>query len=556
MKKSLRQEEQSRRQFMSRSAASAAGLTGVVSTITNMRLMQAALASSAEEITDYKALIVLFLFGGVNTDNMLMPGASHPGRANYDNYRGVLAIPTGNQLPITAGNLSGGEESFGLHPTMPDVQNIFNNTGGAGNLSFVANVGTLIEPTIKTGDLQFNVPVPPQLFSHSDQQVQWQSSVPDQPFTSGWAGRVADILSDMNNMSNPNSKISMSVTLSGLNSLLVSVPGAPIQYSVTTDGAISLNGYGANYVNALDDPSNIYSYKNPPTSTSRRLEAFQKIMDYSHANLMEDSYNTVVKRARVNEGFVGNALDPTILTNLGLDFDNIFTTQHGVGSIDNLPSVSQQLLTIAKMIAGRDCLGNRRQLFFCSQGGYDTHQDQGGFDGTNLVAGDLDDNLTDLNNALASFNECMQALGGADPNFNYDDFLLATHSDFNRTFTPNGNVAGSSGSDHGWGGHHIVMGGGVKGGNVYGYYHDLQVTGQFDVNNIAGSRGRWIPTTSVDQFSAPLASWLGIDTGAGGSIPGSEMATIFPNLERFANPFQSTYDPSDPLANANLDYLL
>ncbi|MEM9478199.1 MAG: DUF1501 domain-containing protein [Verrucomicrobiota bacterium] len=553
MKKSLRQEEQSRRQFMSRSACSAAGMTGIVSTITNMRLMQATLASSAEEITDYKALIVLFLFGGMNTDNLLMPGPNHPGRSSYDTHRGVLAIPTADQLGITAGNLSGNDASFGLHPAMSDVQNIFNNTGGAGNLSFVANVGTLVAPTVKTGDLQFNAPVPPQLFSHSDQQVQWQSSLPDQPFTSGWAGRVADILSTSNN--NPNSAISMSVTLSGLNSLLVGLPGSPVQYSVTTNGAVSLNGYGTNYSQALSDPSDLYSYQ--ATTQGRRLEAFQKIMDFSHANLMEDSYNTVVKRARVNEGFVGNALDPSILSGLSLDFDNVFTTQHGVAAPSNLPSVSQQLLTIAKMIAGRDCLGNRRQLFFCSQGGYDTHQDQGGYDtGGNFVSGDLDDNLTDLNNALAAFNECMQQLGGADPNFNYNDFLLATHSDFNRTFTPNGQVAGSSGSDHAWGGHHIVMGGSVKGGDVYGYYHDMQLSGPLDVNSTPGSRGRWIPTTSVDQFSAPLARWLGININGDGTIAGSDMANIFPNLDRFANPFQSTFDPSDPLANANLDYLL
>jgi len=537
------------------------GLTGVVSTLTNMRLMQSALAQNTN-LTDYKALIVLFLFGGANTDNMLIPRSGHPSRANYLAGRGVLGISNAELSGhgINADNLRDpvtndltAEARFAVNPALGTrvnnqpgtcVKDIFN----AGNLSFVANVGTLVDQTIKTGNLQFSAPAPPQLFSHADQQVQWQSALPDKPFQSGWAGRVADLMTSGG--SNPDSRVSMSVSLSGLNSLLVGLPGAPTQYSVTSNGAISLAGYGTNYSGALNDPGDIYSYKN--NTSGRRLEAFQKIMDFTHANLMEDYYNTVVKRARENEGFIGESIAESNASTV--NFDDIFLAQHGLslgGSTNGLPSVAKQLLMIAKLIAGRDSLGNNRQLFFASQGGYDTHQSQG----TPGSPGDFNGLMSDLNNSLAAFNQSMEQLAAADPDFDHSDYTLATHSDFNRTFNPNGTDVASAGSDHGWGGHHIVMGGGVKGHNVYGYYPDQLINGPLDVND-ANGRGRWIPTTSVEQFSSPLAKWMGVNINGDSSIIGSEMHTIFPNLDRFANPFQSNYSPNDPLSNANLDFML
>lgn len=564
----------SRRGFLARSACSSMGLTGVVNTLAHMRLMEGALANTVGGITDYKAAIVLFHFGATDGNNLLMPDAAHPGRADYDASRGVLALPlaspggTDDPHPIVADNLAAdpaaaaGAENFALHPRLPDIKTMFD----AGEMAFAANVGTLVVPT--DSSTYNNVPLPPQLFSHSDQQNQWQSSISDVPFQSGWGGRVADLLNPAWNV--PDGKISMSVSLSGINDLQVGLLGDVTQYSVTNNGAISLNGYGTNYANALTDSADATSYTN--NGNGRRLKAFQDIMNYTHDHLFEESYNTVVRRARENEGFVGSAfeeadawLHPTAVDNNSNPWgfiEGTFLLQNGINpsannALNNVPSLSRQLISIAKMIAGRRCLGNSRQLFFCSYGGHDTHQDQGGYDGANgYVSGDLDDNMTVLNHALKAFNDVMHALETretglglpAGEEFTYDDFILASHSDFSRTFTPNGVVPGASGSDHAWGTNIYMMGGDVKGKNVFGYYPDLDPLGSWTTPG--SSRGRWIPTSSVEQFSAPIAKWLG--------IADPEIATIFPNLERFADPFTAGYDPtsfSTIHANANMDWI-
>ncbi len=561
--------EMSRRGFLARSACASMGVGGVVNTLAHMRLMEGALANTVTNITDYKAAIVLFHFGATDGNNMLMPGSGHPARSNYESHRGVLALPlsspggTNDPHPIVADNLAAdpaalaGAENFALHPELGDLKTLFDD----GELAFAANVGTLVVPT--TAATYGDVPLPPQLFSHSDQQNQWQSSIPDKPFQSGWSGRIADLLNPAWNV--PDGKISMSVSLSGINDNQVSLLGDVTQYSVTNNGAISLNGYGTNYANALSDASDPISYIR--NGNGRRLKAFQDIMNYTHDHLFEENYNVVVRRARENEGFIGNAfteanswLHPSAVDGNGNPWgfiEGTFILQNGINptsgnALNNLPSLSRQLISIAKMIAGRNSLGNSRQLFFCSYGGHDTHQDQGGYDvGAGYVPGDLDDNMATLNNALKAFNDVMKALAseptlGGD--FNYNDFILASHSDFNRTFTPNGTVPGSSGSDHAWGTNVYMMGGDVKGKNVFGYYPDLDPTGTWTTPG--SSRGRWVPSSAVEQFSAPIAKWLG--------IADTEIGTIFPNLERFADPFTAGYNPTNfdsILANANMDWI-
>ncbi|HAT19040.1 MAG TPA: hypothetical protein DCS85_02685 [Verrucomicrobiales bacterium] len=559
-----------RRAFMAKSACSAMGLTGMVNTLAHMKLMQGALANSSESLGDYKALVVLFLFGAKDANNFLMPGLLHPGRSNYDAHRGVLALPTGGNNPthpIVASNLATarsapvGAEFFELHPALPDVKTLFDD----GDLSIAANVGTLVVPTkASTYD---TVALPPQLFSHSDQQNQWQSSLPDKPFQSGWCGRIADILHPRNT----DSEISMSVSLSGINDIQAGLTQVSPQYSVTKSGAISLNGYGTQYSSALGNSQDKHSYKS--NTSAKRLKAFQDIMDYTHAHLFEEGYTNVVRQARENEGYVSASLEeagawlhPTAVDSRGSAWPYIpatFLIQHGIdpatvnsssnNALNILPNLARQLLKIAQLMAGRRCLGNRRQLFFCSYGGHDTHGDQGGYStGNGYVAGDLDDNMTVLNDALKAFNDCMHELEnhetGQDDAFSYNDFILASHSDFNRTLTPNGTIPGPAGSDHAWGTHVFTMGGDVKGGNVYGYYPDLDPAGNWSTPG--SSRGRWIPTCSVEQFSAPLARWMGVGD--------PEIATIFPNLDRFTSPFGSTYNPANynsMLSNPHMDYL-
>jgi uncharacterized protein (DUF1501 family) len=338
------------------------------------------------------------------------------------------------------------------------------------------------------------VPIPPQLFSHSDQQVEWQSSVPDKPFQTGWGGRVADLLRSRGYSGD---KVSMSVTISGINSFQVG--NDVVQYTVSPNGSISLAGYGSGSTPYSSAMSADGTYR-MNTNQGKRLKAFDDINHYVSENLLEEGYSGVVRRARQNEAVVATAF--TAAAQSGVDLDQIFSGA--------TTSLGNQLKTIAKLIAGREAIGNHRQIFFASVGGYDTHSDQ-------LTA--QASLMSELANSLKAFSGAMTALG------QNENVLLLTHSDFTRTFTPNGTNA-SAGSDHGWGGHHIVMGGPVNGGQVYGTFPNLKVGADQDVDS---NRGRWIPTTSVDQYAAVAARWMGVDTGA--------LGAIFPNLSRFDDPF-------------------
>lgn len=496
--KSLDQELLStRRHFLRQSACASLGMIGVVNTLAHLKLVNAALAQTSA-LTDYKALVVLFLFGGNDSNNMLIPRIGHPAYADYKAHRNILRIldsadpeyvaggPASIPITTTAGK-------YGVHPSMQPVADLFN----AGDLAFVANVGSLSYPITRDEYLAGNVPVPPQLFSHADQQVQWQSSVPDRPFSTGWGGRAADLLLAGGFAAG---QVSMSITIAGINSLQVG--DDVVQYSVTPNGAISLSGYNAGgtaYGAALNADG---SYK---TSTQgRRLKIFEDIMHYTHQHLLEEGYTEVVRRARASEALIGGALTGAEAT--GVDFDTIFTNAQ--------TSLGDQLKMIAKLIAGRESLGNRRQIFFCSAGGYDTHQDQLDAHG-NLMG--------ELATSLKAFRDALVALGV------HDRVLTVTHSDFTRTLTPNGTDPATSGSDHGWGGHQLVMGGPVNGGTIFGAFPSLKVGNDQDVDR---NRGRWIPTTAVDQYAAVAARWLGVENSA--------LPAIFPNIGRFANPFGGT----------------
>ncbi len=476
-----------RRDFFRQSACAALGVTGVVNTLANLRLFTAAVAQNTPR-EDYRALVCLFLNGGNDSNNLLVPRSGDL-RTDYENGRGILQIPSDQLHPIQALNDS---RDFGLHPNAAPIQEAFN----AGNLAFVCNVGTLAYPIASREDyLNRRVPVPQQLFSHSDQQTQWQSSIPDQPFQSGWGGRIADLL---HASENPDSKVSMSISLSGINSFQIGTTGAVTQFVTTPNGVAGLSGYGRNYQNALNRDG---SYKRNDQGV--RLKAFEEIMNLTHANLLEDNYNEVVRRARRAEGTIGTTLD--LADQSGVDFDELF--------INAQSNLGDQLKTVAKLIAGRSAIGNRRQIFFCRVGGYDTHQSQLPSH-ANLTA--------ELASAMQAFYQTTERLGLQ------DNITTFTCSDFARTFTPNGTDA-TAGADHAWGGHAMVMGGAVKGQQLYGQFPRLIVGAEDDAGR---SRGRWIPTTSVDQYAAVLARWFGIDSNS--------MEAIFPNLPRFDDPLTSS----------------
>lgn len=502
----------SRRQFLKAGTCGAMTIGPLVNTIAQLSLMNSAAASAANSLSvgsDYKALVCIFLRGGCDMNNVLIPVVGNSQAEAYASDRGAVAIangiahPTYNPgaanatLPITVP----GGEPFGLHPSLPYLAAMY----GDNEAGFVTNVGTLSEPTNK--NVYSTTSLPKQLFSHSDQVTQWMSSISDQPYTSGWGARVAELYNDTWNL---NSQTSMMITAAGTNQFM---NGSNInQYSVTSTGAISLAGFGTNYSSALDE---FGDYKT--NSTGQRFKALERIMQYSHAHIIEEGYSEVVRSARANEGVIADAIAAS-----AVDFDPIWDSYGATGG------VADELKAIARLIGGRECLGNNRQIFFVDLGGFDNHAS---------INNSLPDQLDQLDRAIGAFNAGMKALDASDddPNFNYNQVTTFQASDFNRTWTPNGTDVNAAGTDHAWGSHSFVFGGAVNGGQFFGTYPELIVGGNDDVPS--GSRGRWIPTTSVDQFAAVLANWFGVPQGS------SEMQTIFPNLYRFSDPF------SDPKLN-------
>lgn len=498
----------SRRQFLRTGSCGMMGVGSLINVLTQLQLINSAAAADVDGVdvvgSDYKAIVCLFLRGGCDMNNVLIPTVGNPQAQGYTTDRNVVGIRNGvvdaalnpdgldDTLPITVP----GGDLFGLHPAMPNLAAMY----GANEAAFVANVGTLAQPT--TPATYQSVALPKQLFSHSDQVTEWMSSIADQPYTSGWGARVADLY---HSTWNPQSQTSMLITAAGNNQFMNG--GEVNQYSVTSTGAISLASFGTNYSSALDSNGNYNQ-----NATGQRLKALERIMAYSHTHILEEGYNAVVRRARENEAIVTEAA--TVASDLGLNFEQTFQNM-GADS-----GVADELLAIAKLIAGRDCLGNKRQIFFVDLGGFDNHQD---------INGDLGTRLSQVDNAIGAFNQAMKELAAVDTEFGYDKVTTFQASDFNRTWTPNSDNPATAGTDHAWGTHCFMFGGAVNGGNVYGTFPELAVGGLNDVPS--GSRGRWIPTTAVDQHAAVLAKWFGVPLGTNGLS--EEMKTIFPNLDRF-----------------------
>lgn len=522
-----------RRNFLCRSACASLGVTGVVNTLAHLRLIQSAMAQAAPP-SNYKAIVCLFLYGGNDANNTLIP-LDGLARTNYNTARPVghpVHIPAsgaGAALPLTAPAGGFGQATatqFGVHPAMTNTQSLFNN----GHLAFVSNVGTLVQPITRTQYLAVprTVPVPPQLFSHSDQQLQWQSSLPDRPFQTGWGGRAADLL---HGLVNPGSNVSMNISIAGQNSFQVGT--SVIQYSVSTAGVVGLTGYSSGtpyfgpgtYGHAADYAVSPPAYApNDPGRTLKALDIITKLTrmqlgepDSHYQHHLEEGYNDVMKRARDNEAVVGAALSGSTTA-----IDNAFAA--AFPGITTLPDVAQQLKVVARLIQGRNDLGNTRQIFFVSMSGFDTHQNQPA--DHNTLMGNLDKSLQGFRDAIGAVSTAEGQTGEG----LWNDVLLFTNSDFARTLQPNGNETGS-GTDHGWGGHQIVMGGPVIGQRIYGNFPDLaRNTGQ----DVDSNRGRWIPTIAVDQYAAVVSKWfMSEGTSYLSGITDSSVSTVFPNLARF-----------------------
>ncbi|MEM7146976.1 MAG: DUF1501 domain-containing protein [Verrucomicrobiota bacterium] len=506
-----------RRSFLSRSACASMGLGSIVNTLAHLQLIDRAVANGINIGTDYKALICIFLRGGCDKNYFFRPIGTHPQKAQYDSSRGIAKpdeadiVSAGTE--ILPANAAAGEQ-FGLHQNCTNMASMFNN----GELAIIQNIGTLAEPTTLASYQSGNAILPVQLFSHSNQVQEWMATAAEKPFTSGWAGAISSLINDT---SNPNGLASMLITAAGNNNWLVSPGGGPAQYSVTSSGALSLVGYNNNnepaYFDAIDP--NTGDYRN--NAQGDRLKAFENIMNYTHDHTISEGYNEIVRRARDGEGLVGEALAHA---------QSLDGTGAGQVDFSGFPgtNLGGELGLIAQLIAGRRCLGNNRQIFFCDLGGFDNHA---------AINVNLPNLLTQVDDAVGHFNTVMKQLEAADTDFAYDDFTCFEMSDFNRTFTPNGTVVNSNGTDHAWGTHAWCFGGAVKNqhagaSNLYGYYPDINPNGTQSVS----ARGRFIPTTSVDQYGSVLAEWFGVAPG--------DLSAIFPNLPRFTA-------PSDPAANLN-----
>jgi uncharacterized protein (DUF1501 family) len=435
-----------RRQFLRQAACAALTTAAVTNTLWDLRLVRAATTAS---FTDYKALVCIFLFGGNDANNLIVPTDT----ASYNAYaaaRGSLAIPLAQLLPINP-TVSDGH-TYGLHPNCTGLQTMFEN----GQLAILANVGTLVGPVTRTSYLNKTAALPPQLFSHNDQQVQWQTSIPDQPPRTGWGGRCADLVFGANN-----SSVSMNISLAGTNVYEV---GQIIQpYSVSTSGAVGLTSV-----------------------TGTRLQAVKDLIALPHDNLFEQTFSGMTEEALANAALLSSAVASAPVT------QTIFPNT----------SLGSQLKMIAKLISVHSQLGHTRQIYFASVGGYDLH-------GAQLAPhANL---LNELSGSFKAMYDTMVELGLG------DSVTTFTASDFGRTLPTNG-----LGSDHGWGSHALIAGGAVNGKRLYGTFPTLAINGPDDTGS-----GRWIPTTSVDQYSATLASWFGVSD--------TDLSTVFPNLNRFAS---------------------
>ncbi|MBC7728424.1 MAG: DUF1501 domain-containing protein [Microbacteriaceae bacterium] len=445
-----------RREFLRRS--SALGLMGGAAPWA-LSLAGIGEASAANAPSDYKALVCVFLAGGNDYGNTVVP-YDQPSYDAYAKIRQTLAIPR-DTLTATALSprvpLTDTVRQLALAPRLSKLKTLFD----AGKMGVLLNVGTLIQPTTLAQFKAQSVPLPPKLFSHSDQQSTWQASMPEGA-TSGWGGRIGDQFLT----SNGNATFTC-INVAG-NAVFMSGQQA-VQYQVSAAGAVAINGV-----------------TKPLYGNQGCADALRGLITASNrSHWMEQEVNRVTARSISAQTIVAGAM-------AGL---SPLTTP-----FDAANSLATQLQLVAKMIAARGTLGVSRQVFFVTLGGFDMHD---------LLATNHPTQMGLLSDALSSFYNATVELGVA------DQVTAFTASDFARTPTSNGD-----GSDHGWGSHHFVVGGAVKGARCWGAVPSVSVSGPDDVG-----QGRLLPTSSVDQLAATLATWMGGST--------SELPRVLPQIANY-----------------------
>ena len=437
----------SRRAFLRR--ASQLSLAGVA-TPWALNLAAISDAAAAFTATDYKALVCVFLYGGNDYGNTVVP-------FDNTNYNLYAAIRTGIVTPqaglaatvLTPATALPGGMQLALAPQMGRLIPIFN----AGKLAVQLNVGPLVQPTTLAQYNARSVPLPPKLFSHNDQQSVWQSSQPEGSVL-GWGGRMGDLA-----LANNGNRTFTCISVTG-NAVYLAGQDA-IAYQVSPTGAVPINGV-----------------KNGVYGSSACGAALNSLITQGSGNWMESEYSKVTARSIAAEVNVTSAIS-------GVTLKTVFNADNPLGNPNPLAS---QLQRVAKLIAARTALSAKRQVFMVSLGGFDNHD---------FLPTQHPSLLSSVADALGSFYDATVELGVA------NSVTTFTASDFGRTLASNGD-----GSDHGWGSHHFVMGGAVKGQRFYGRAPAIAVNGPDDVG-----QGRLLPTTAVDQFAATLASWFGVSAG-------------------------------------------
>ena len=454
----------SRRDFL-RNATCALGSFALASQIENFGVVHALTPQAA---SDYKALVMVFLNGGNDGNQMFLDLNQY---ATYFAQRNTaaLSIPQANFLAVSP--VSGG--SFGFHPNMPEMQSLFNS----GKLAVLCNSGPLVEPLTKA-QYQGSGKKPLQLFSHSDQVGQYATSVANSVSQTGWGGRVADKTNSLNG----SATFPSNVSINGVNLFLT---GVDTRQLAVADSNTTL--------------ANVLVLSNAPGATTAeansRLAAFNQIRTFDNGFKLIKASSDIRSSAIATDNAL-STVSPTLVT----AFPNT--------------SLGRQLKQVALLIkACTDVnagINMKRQIFFTQIGGFDTHSQQ--LDGQGSL-------LTQVSQAINAFFSATTELGLQ------DKVTLFTMSDFSRTMQPSGTGAADVGSDHAWGNNHLIVGGAVLGHTLYGTYPNITPGGPNDTDSGTNPRGRWIPTTSVEQYAATLATWYGMSS--------ADLTAVFPLINRF-----------------------